>query len=244
MKPRVGAHCSRSRNSAAPRMVRRGMTLVKRPPHGAWQTAAPCAKACPRRITPLRHAPRARAARSVGWLRAGATSCAARCRVCCTAWRWRCSAARCSGSRATSSGCSRRVLRLPAGGAGAGHRAVCGEPRAAKRRARAARHRAGRLAPARQPPRRVRRAAGLAAGTGWVMTSAALITGLAPAPVRNRSSSCAWWCWPTRATCSRSGSRSAACSWRRYSRSSVVAIPLLLDREVGVLAWSFTSCAW
>jgi uncharacterized membrane protein len=79
------------------------------------------------------------------------------------------------------------------------------------------------------------------AGTGWVMTSAALITGFAPAPVRNpeqfvrvvllAESGHLFEIWLAL------GGVLAA----PVFASSVVAIPLLLDREVGVLAAVFTS---
>jgi uncharacterized membrane protein len=79
------------------------------------------------------------------------------------------------------------------------------------------------------------------AGTGWVMTSAALITGFAPAPVRNPAefvrvvlladSGHLFEIWLAL------GGVLAA----PVFASSVVAIPLLLDREIGVLAAVFTS---
>lgn len=79
------------------------------------------------------------------------------------------------------------------------------------------------------------------AGTGWVMTSAALITGFAPAPVRNpvdflrvvvlAEQGHLFEIWLAL------GGLLAA----PVFASSVVAIPLLLDREIGVLAAVFTS---
>lgn len=79
------------------------------------------------------------------------------------------------------------------------------------------------------------------AGTGWVMTSAALITGFAPAPVRNpgefvrvvmlAESGHLFEIWLAL------GGVLAA----PVFASSVVAIPLLLDREIGILAAVFTS---
>jgi len=79
------------------------------------------------------------------------------------------------------------------------------------------------------------------AGTGWVLTSASLITGFAGAPVRNPAefvrivvladSGYLFETWLAL------GGLLAA----PVFASSVVAIPLLLDREIGVLAAVFTS---
>lgn len=79
------------------------------------------------------------------------------------------------------------------------------------------------------------------AGTGWVMTSASLITGFAPAPVRTpldfvrvvvlNDQSPLFEVWLAM------GAFLAA----PVFASSVVAIPLLLDRRVGVLAAVLTS---
>jgi len=79
------------------------------------------------------------------------------------------------------------------------------------------------------------------AGTGWVLTSAALITGFAAEPVRNpadfvrvvmlRENSLLFECWLAL------GGVLAAPMFA----SSVVAIPLLLDRRIGILAAVLTS---
>jgi len=79
------------------------------------------------------------------------------------------------------------------------------------------------------------------AGTGWVMTSASLVTGFAPAPVRTpmdflrvvvlSDASPLFEVWLAM------GAFLAA----PVFASSVVAIPLLLDRKVGVLAAVLTS---
>jgi uncharacterized membrane protein len=79
------------------------------------------------------------------------------------------------------------------------------------------------------------------AGTGWVLTSASLITGFAPAPVRNpqeflkhvvlNEQSHLFEVWLLL------GGVMAA----PVFASSVVALPLLLDRQVGVLTAVFTS---
>jgi uncharacterized membrane protein len=79
------------------------------------------------------------------------------------------------------------------------------------------------------------------AGTGWVLTSAALITGFAAAPVRNpadflrvvvlHENSMLFETWVVM------GGVLAAPMFA----SSVVALPLLLDRRIGVLAAVLTS---
>ena len=79
------------------------------------------------------------------------------------------------------------------------------------------------------------------AGTGWVMTSASLITSLAPTPVRNpqdfvRVVLLAEQGYLFEIWLALGGLLAAP-----VFASSVVAIPLLLDREIGVLAAVFTS---
>jgi uncharacterized membrane protein len=79
------------------------------------------------------------------------------------------------------------------------------------------------------------------AGTGWVLTSASLITGFAGAPVRNpveflRVVVLAERGWLFEAWLAMGGVLAAP-----VFASSVVAIPLLLDREIGVLAAVLTS---
>jgi len=79
------------------------------------------------------------------------------------------------------------------------------------------------------------------AGTGWVLTSASLITAFAAAPVRNPAEFVqvvvlADQGWLFEAWLALGGALAAP-----LFASSVVAIPLLLDREVGVLAAVFTS---
>jgi uncharacterized membrane protein len=79
------------------------------------------------------------------------------------------------------------------------------------------------------------------AGTGWVMTSASLITGFAGAPVRNpaeflRNVVLADGSFLFEAWLALGGVLAAP-----VFASSVVAIPLLLDRQVGVLAAVLTS---
>jgi uncharacterized membrane protein len=79
------------------------------------------------------------------------------------------------------------------------------------------------------------------AGTGWVMTSAALITGFTEAPVRNpieflRVVVLAERGWLFETWLALGGVLAAP-----VFASSVVAIPLLLDREIGVLGAVFTS---
>jgi uncharacterized membrane protein len=79
------------------------------------------------------------------------------------------------------------------------------------------------------------------AGTGWVMTSASLITSFAAAPVRDPASFLrvvvlADRGWLFEAWLALGGVLAAP-----VFASSVVAIPLLLDREIGVLGAVFTS---
>ena len=185
---------------------------------------APAAAEPPRRCTPLtiaprRHRPRrqppmpsdtaleqsrrlpaaprsATCSRSAGWPAAGATCCAARCRACCTAWRTALFGAAAGGAGARPVlAAGRRLQRLPAGGA-AGRPPAC-TPSAARSKQRqrptwptalaAWRPRDGRL---------VMFGLLLAlAGTGWVLTSASLITALRRrAGATARRTSCTWWC--------------------------------------------------
>ncbi len=79
------------------------------------------------------------------------------------------------------------------------------------------------------------------AGTGWVMTSASLITGFAPAPVRNpgdflRIVVLADHGYLFEAWLMLGGVLAAP-----VFASSVIAIPLLLDRRIGILAAVYTS---
>ncbi len=79
------------------------------------------------------------------------------------------------------------------------------------------------------------------AGTGWVLTSAALITGFAPAPVRNPSDFVRVVLlgtdhWLFEAWMLLGGLMAAP-----VFASSVISIPLLLDRRIGVLAAVLTS---
>jgi uncharacterized membrane protein len=79
------------------------------------------------------------------------------------------------------------------------------------------------------------------AGTGWVLTSAALITGFAPAPVRNpndflRVVVLADNNWLFEVWMLLGGLMSAP-----VFASSVISIPLLLERRIGVLAAVLTS---
>ena len=79
------------------------------------------------------------------------------------------------------------------------------------------------------------------AGTGWVLTSAALITGFAPAPVNGpadflRVVLLADESWLFEAWLALGGVLAAP-----VFASSVVAIPLLLERRIGVLAAVLTS---
>jgi uncharacterized membrane protein len=79
------------------------------------------------------------------------------------------------------------------------------------------------------------------AGTGWVLTSAALITGFAPAPVRNPSDFVRVVLlgtdhWLFEAWMLLGGLMAAP-----VFASSVISIPLLLDRRISVLAAVLTS---
>jgi hypothetical protein len=62
------------------------------------------------------------------------------------------------------------------------------------------------------------------AGTGWVVTSVALITLLAPEPVSLRL-----WCWQRAAVLSSTLGRTDG--GLRIFASSVIAMPLLFDRQ-------------
>ncbi len=79
------------------------------------------------------------------------------------------------------------------------------------------------------------------AGTGWVMTSAALITGFAPAPVGNPVEFLRVVVLAEQGHLFEIWMALGAVLAAPVFASSVVAIPLLLDREIGVLAAVFTS---
>ncbi|WP_298831182.1 DUF2189 domain-containing protein [uncultured Piscinibacter sp.] len=79
------------------------------------------------------------------------------------------------------------------------------------------------------------------AGTGWVMTSAALITGFTPAPVRNPSEFIRVVVLAEQGHLFEIWLALGGVLAAPVFASSVVAIPLLLDREIGVLAAVFTS---
>ena len=79
------------------------------------------------------------------------------------------------------------------------------------------------------------------AGTGWVMTSAALITGFAPAPVRNPVEFLRVVVLAEQGHLFEIWLALGGVLAAPVFASSVVAIPLLLDREIGVLAAVFTS---
>jgi len=79
------------------------------------------------------------------------------------------------------------------------------------------------------------------AGTGWVLTSAALITGLAPAPVRNPVEFLRVVVLADQGHLFEIWLALGGVLAAPVFASSVVAIPLLLDREVSVLAAVFTS---
>lgn len=79
------------------------------------------------------------------------------------------------------------------------------------------------------------------AGTGWVMTSAALITGFAPAPVRNPVDLLRVVVLAEQGHLFEIWLALGGVLAAPVFASSVVAIPLLLDREIGVLAAVFTS---
>ena len=79
------------------------------------------------------------------------------------------------------------------------------------------------------------------AGTGWVMTSAALITGFAPAPVRNPMEFLKVVVLDDGSPLFELWLAMGAVLAAPVFASSVVAIPLLLDRPVGVLAAVLTS---
>ncbi len=79
------------------------------------------------------------------------------------------------------------------------------------------------------------------AGTGWVMTSAALITGFAPAPVGNPTDFLKLVVLNDGSPLFELWLAMGAVLAAPVFASSVVAIPLLLDRPVGVLAAVLTS---
>ncbi|MGD9834920.1 MAG: DUF2189 domain-containing protein [Piscinibacter sp.] len=79
------------------------------------------------------------------------------------------------------------------------------------------------------------------AGTGWVMTSAALITGFAPAPVRNPVEFLRVVVLAEQGHLFEIWLALGGVLAAPVFASSVVAIPLLLDREIGILAAVFTS---
>ncbi len=79
------------------------------------------------------------------------------------------------------------------------------------------------------------------AGTGWVLTSAALVTGFAPAPVRNPAEFLRVVVLSERSWLFEGWLVLGAVLAAPMFASSVVAIPLLLDRRVSVLAAVFTS---
>lgn len=79
------------------------------------------------------------------------------------------------------------------------------------------------------------------AGTGWVMTSAALITGFAETPVRNPIEFLRVVVLADRGLLFESWLALGGVLAAPVFASSVVAIPLLLDREIGVLGAVFTS---
>ena len=79
------------------------------------------------------------------------------------------------------------------------------------------------------------------AGTGWVLTSAALITGLAPVPVRTPLDFIRVVVLNDHAYLFEVWLAVGALLAAPVFASSVVAIPLLLDRDIGVLAAVLTS---
>ena len=79
------------------------------------------------------------------------------------------------------------------------------------------------------------------AGTGWVLTSAALVTGFAPAPVRNPMDFLRIVVLSERSWLFEAWLVLGAVLAAPVFASSVVAIPLLLDRRVSVLAAVYPS---
>lgn len=79
------------------------------------------------------------------------------------------------------------------------------------------------------------------AGTGWVMTSASLITGFAPAPVRNPVEFLRVVVLADQGHLFEIWLAMGGVLAAPVFASSVVAIPLLLDRQIGILAAVFTS---
>ncbi len=79
------------------------------------------------------------------------------------------------------------------------------------------------------------------AGTGWVMTSASLITGFAGAPVRNPQEFLKVVVLADQGLLFESWLALGGVLAAPVFASSVVAIPMLLDREIGVLGAVLTS---
>jgi len=79
------------------------------------------------------------------------------------------------------------------------------------------------------------------AGTGWVLTSAALITSFAPAPVRNPADFLRVVVLAEHSLLFEGWLALGGVLAAPVFASSVVAIPLLLDREIGLLAAVLTS---
>lgn len=79
------------------------------------------------------------------------------------------------------------------------------------------------------------------AGTGWVMTSASLITGFAPAPVNDPASFVRVVVLAEQGHLFELWLALGGALAAPVFASSVVAIPMLLDREIGVLGAVFTS---
>lgn len=79
------------------------------------------------------------------------------------------------------------------------------------------------------------------AGTGWVLTSASLITGFAPAPVRDPASFVRVVVLAGQGHLFEIWLALGGVLAAPVFASSVVAIPMLLDREIGVLGAVFTS---
>lgn len=79
------------------------------------------------------------------------------------------------------------------------------------------------------------------AGTGWVLTSASLITGFSPAPVRTPQEFLRVVVLAEQGLLFETWLGIGALLAAPVFASSVVAIPLLLDRQIGVLGAVFTS---
>ena len=80
------------------------------------------------------------------------------------------------------------------------------------------------------------------AGTGWVLTSAALITLVAPVPILQPLDFPAPRCWRRHRTVVRHLARSGWRARRPIFASSVVAMPLLLDKRVTL--WRAVLASW